>query len=550
VDADAKSFVRRVSRQLTGFKLTSGTPAKAQARRLAADLRTEFGRRGIGNVTYANGARHSFGEYAEMLLRTKTGVAYNQGTLNHSRANGIQVFEILDGSECGLTSHYDPEKANGRLVTLEFAQAFPLAHPNCRRAIAPRPDVASVDEPGVRSVVSDEARKDQTAFEQALKAQTAAKRAGLDAGRAGRTGRSGRPGRPDRPLRATERRGPTRRPERLQGALSASQARAEMAAKVRAQNAAIKAELQALRPDLDTATLQRAFAQFERAQLAKVQAFDIKSEANNFLQAQKVAAQAKADAIAAAKAKKSAAAKKAAATRARNKAIREGRLLADERPRVKMPEKPVPQGWLSGYEGTAQRAIRAGRPAETIPVPRKMEATLQSWLDSLTQAEANAVTRYTGSDYRALNQVLWELKGDISKLDDRGRYRSWVADLKSALDKHPIREEPVTTWRGLRSHPSFIPDMPGYARSLKPGDVIVQETFGSSSLQPAVAENFASWQDSQTVIYKITTHKAPNIIAKSGIEAEAEVLFSHGAMFRVVKPFDPVTKILELEEVY
>jgi hypothetical protein len=192
VEDGLKDYVRRVGRALTGFRLTGGIPVKTQARGLRDQLRAEFGRHGATAVTYRDGSRHSFGQYAEMLLRTKTGVAYNMGTLNSSRLLGIEVFEILDGAECGLVAHHDPELANGRIVSLEFAIAYPLAHPNCRRAIAPRPDLKGVNDPDFQSVQAPEARDDQAAFEKALRQQQEARQANGRRSRAQREPRGSR----------------------------------------------------------------------------------------------------------------------------------------------------------------------------------------------------------------------------------------------------------------------------------------------------------------------------------------------------------------------
>lgn len=130
IERDDKRWIRRVSRRLNGLQLTGGRTAVEQARRLERELASEFRRRGIGAITYADGSRHGFGEYAEMLLRTKSSQAYNQGTINHSRQAGIQFMEILDGADCGLVSHRDPQLANGLIVPMAIASAFPLAHPN------------------------------------------------------------------------------------------------------------------------------------------------------------------------------------------------------------------------------------------------------------------------------------------------------------------------------------------------------------------------------------------------------------------------------------
>lgn len=171
IDADSKRFVREIGRSLSTLKLTSGTPVRTQARRLARELRPAFERRGMASVIYRDGSRHGFGEYSEMLLRTKTGMVYNMGTLNQGRVLGIEYYELLDGALCGLTSHQDSTLANGMLVDFATASAYPLAHPNCRRSVNPRPDITKDNAPDFVSVQSPAARADQAAFEASLRAQ-------------------------------------------------------------------------------------------------------------------------------------------------------------------------------------------------------------------------------------------------------------------------------------------------------------------------------------------------------------------------------------------
>lgn len=168
VSADSKRWVRRVSRKLTGFKLTGGVPVKTQAKRFEREIKREFLRRGMGSVRYSDGRRVSFGTYSEMLLRTKTGMAYNAGTLNHSKRSGVTVVELFDGPECGLTSHNDGELAHGMIVPIEIAAAYPLAHPNCRRAVGARPDL-SVLSPEVASPALPEESRTGSKFNEAIR---------------------------------------------------------------------------------------------------------------------------------------------------------------------------------------------------------------------------------------------------------------------------------------------------------------------------------------------------------------------------------------------
>lgn len=531
VDDDAKVWIRQTGRMLTGFKLTSGQPVKAQARRLEQDLKAQFAR-GMGAVTYRDGSRHSFGEYAEMLLRTKTGVAYNMGTINSARSLGIQVFEVLDGAECGLTGHFDPEKANGRLVGLDFSIAYPLAHPNCRRAFAPRPDAIAPSDTGLKSVQSPEARADQAAFEQAMKSQGQAK------AKKAAQGRSQRPSRPARAPRLSQaEKNAQAAAEARRAALAAKRVQAENLARAKAQNKVLQDWMDEQQKYLNSKLFMNFLTRGSRGQ--EELAFLKWEEAQA---ASKAAAKALEEQLAAEKkAKKSAAAKKAAATRKANKEAR----AASQKTGAVMPTRAVPQGTYSSFKRRADEAKAKGWPGGyALP---EHEFTHPEWDAVLTSKERSAVSAYTGSAYGPLNAEVFKAKGDISKMTS---YQNLANDLQSALLKHPVRAEPVTTWRGLSSSPRYVPDMPGFAKSLDVGSVIQTDGFSSSSVQPMVATGFADPTSSSTVIYKIKTWRAANIIEQSGFGfSEAEVLFPVGSMLRVVKPFDPVTKILELEEV-
>lgn len=138
---DVKAIVRDLARDETRAKLYTGQTAVQAGRDLAAALRE----RGVTAVVYADGRHVSLPTYAEMVVRTKTAEAYQEGGLNQGERLGVDWWEILDGPECGWTSHDDPRKATGMIVPLAEARAYPIAHPNCRRVATPRPDLASAD---------------------------------------------------------------------------------------------------------------------------------------------------------------------------------------------------------------------------------------------------------------------------------------------------------------------------------------------------------------------------------------------------------------------
>lgn len=74
---------------------------------------------------------------AERIARTESAFATNEAAAQEYAAEGIDQVEVFDGADCGWTSHDDPLKANGRIVSVAESQRTPISHPNCQRAFAP-----------------------------------------------------------------------------------------------------------------------------------------------------------------------------------------------------------------------------------------------------------------------------------------------------------------------------------------------------------------------------------------------------------------------------
>ena len=74
---------------------------------------------------------------AERIARTESAFATNEAAAQEYAAEGIDQVEVFDGADCGWTSHNDPLKANGRIVSVAESQRTPISHPNCQRAFAP-----------------------------------------------------------------------------------------------------------------------------------------------------------------------------------------------------------------------------------------------------------------------------------------------------------------------------------------------------------------------------------------------------------------------------
>lgn len=96
-------------------------------------------RRPIKGTTYGNGAVQEFGNYGELVLRSSAARAYNVGFLNAAAAAGKELVIVSDGVDCGWRHHRDLEMASGKVATIEEANAFPIAHPNCVRSFSIAP---------------------------------------------------------------------------------------------------------------------------------------------------------------------------------------------------------------------------------------------------------------------------------------------------------------------------------------------------------------------------------------------------------------------------
>jgi hypothetical protein len=84
------------------------------------------------------GLRELFGNRAQAIALTETATAYNLASSAGYRESGlIDEVEVFDGPECGWTEHDDPDLADGSTRTLDEADEYPVAHPNCQRAFGP-----------------------------------------------------------------------------------------------------------------------------------------------------------------------------------------------------------------------------------------------------------------------------------------------------------------------------------------------------------------------------------------------------------------------------
>lgn len=137
VRRDTKRFIQAAAKIAAQSTVTDNT-AVGTGRDLMRKLIDEHG---IKAVRYANGAQHPLGEYSQMVIRTKTALAFNEGTFDG--APEVDWWQCFDGPNCGLEFHDDGVLANELILPRDESRAHLISHPNCRRAWGPRPDIKS-----------------------------------------------------------------------------------------------------------------------------------------------------------------------------------------------------------------------------------------------------------------------------------------------------------------------------------------------------------------------------------------------------------------------
>ncbi len=75
---------------------------------------------------------------AQTIALSETATVYNlSATAGYREAGLVDEVDVFDGPECGWTEHDDPDLADGSRRSLDDADEYPTAHPNCQRAFGP-----------------------------------------------------------------------------------------------------------------------------------------------------------------------------------------------------------------------------------------------------------------------------------------------------------------------------------------------------------------------------------------------------------------------------
>ena len=138
------------------------------------------------------------------------------------------------------------------------------------------------------------------------------------------------------------------------------------------------------------------------------------------------------------------------------------------------------------------------------------------WNDSLQDHEFKAIEKYSGAGYESINNAL--RKGGA------GQHAKTVAALDSAIARTSIPED-VTAFRGVRA--GKLPD------DLKPGAVLQDNAYVSTSLNRAVGEKFAHHTLMEIKVPKGSKGAAFDAVFEGGNRGENELMLPRGSKFKV-----------------
>lgn len=127
-------MMERLATRVTGITETS--------RGAIADLVAAAHRDGTAVIDVERQLRGLFTSWttnrAHAVAKTESANAYALASASAWRDSGlVDRVRIFDGTDCGWTSHDDPDKADGSVRMLREYEEQPLSHPNCQRAAAP-----------------------------------------------------------------------------------------------------------------------------------------------------------------------------------------------------------------------------------------------------------------------------------------------------------------------------------------------------------------------------------------------------------------------------
>ena len=181
------------------------------------------------------------------------------------------------------------------------------------------------------------------------------------------------------------------------------------------------------------------------------------------------------------------------------------------------------------------------------PVSGDLRSASDGWHGNLNAMEQQAVQRYTrdgnfmtiSADLTAGDTLEAAIAQAVSPLD-RGVYAEWVEALDRSIDAAPdngtrtlyrgvtIRGDDATAvLRGQTTVQELV------EARMAPGDVIEWNAWSSTSVNPAVAVQFAG-NESPGFVFEIRTSKGAPVLQHSSFPGEDEVLLRRGTRAKVV----------------
>jgi len=120
----AEALGRRIRGMVEGREMYPGVYQRAYDRAKE---------RGWGDEAAERAGDRAARQYrSETIARTETKTAQNLSSIQaYRQSDVVESLKVYDGDDCGWTSHDDPDKANGKIVSFEEAAQYPLAHPRC-----------------------------------------------------------------------------------------------------------------------------------------------------------------------------------------------------------------------------------------------------------------------------------------------------------------------------------------------------------------------------------------------------------------------------------
>jgi hypothetical protein len=177
-----------------------------------------------------------------------------------------------------------------------------------------------------------------------------------------------------------------------------------------------------------------------------------------------------------------------------------------------------------GNQWTTDRAEEvtfAEAPGTGDNTPYDIQERLNDQLHDLS-VDAQVSLRHYHTEYTAVN----------TNLREGGIVSDTVKDVDEAFKEAPKLKEPTAVYRGLRSSEFF--------GSLKPGDVVTDKGFVSTTADPDTARNYASQLAGrlfrtgvpQATIVRIKLPKGTRYLP--GAPGHTELVLNRGSRFRVI----------------